>query len=549
MITEKHQASSAVTLGGCDDKLLRGFMRKLFGNKTLIHIVKEKVEKQITPGECFYEISDTGRVGRIYVSQYENVYIGTKCYCTISKTIESVLYNLRFLCNVDSVKVNNKTSSILTVEPSSIMISISSLKDKIVTFIHTLVTQFQMRGTLDLEEANEICKSPELVGVAFTAKLNEQKKKVEEEIEHEKTILELKLKVNGHHQRKVVLLQEIANGKVAVVSSQETTMKPEDELEFLNATISEEENYLQRQGRSLDPEYTRLIIELRTITDLIETRTNINERNRLNTEKALIEAQLKDMMPEVAAIAIKEKELERLKFLEKMTLDPTTRADTTGKSEVTRRTDGLGRVILSSGLEKTLPINRVRIPDALLEKIILKIEYNQDVTISISEIEEYIQSLGRKSDEFTCSINSSKGITIEEDVDSIIVRSSLVGESFTIPPSFKLVSVYDEVDVVRTISDFETPNVKRFDRTIQSSMLYLLFSQYGYDYYLYENLPPNSLERSEYLFKLYKMMIEWKKEVLIDPLSSDNSEDKEPLWYVSMLSDTDYNWKPLLELP
>jgi hypothetical protein len=544
MITEKYQNATASN-GEIDVKLVRGFIRKLFGNKTLIHIVKEKVEKQITAGECFYEIPNvTGRVGRIYISQYENVFVGTKCYGTISKTIDSALYNIRFLCNVNNNSSNRSTSSnggngnnsssnggsnrgsegsnggsVLYLEPSSVTVAISSVKDKIVSFIYTLVTQCQMKGSLDLDEANEASKS--LTSQASSAShksIEDIKRKLENEIQYEQNILLLKSKVHSHRQRTVVIRQEIEKGKVMTVTSEDTKMSLEDELKFLELTIRDEEAYLEKEGRPLDTEYTRVMMEIQTINDLIETRTNPNERKRLSDEKLLLEAQLKEMLPEASNIERKQKELERLKFQE-----ATTKFD------------------------KTSPINRVRIPDPLLEKIILKIEYDQDVTISIGEIEEYIQSLGRKSDEFVCSVHSNKGITVEEDVDNFVIRSSLLGETFTIPQWFKLVSVYDEVDVVRTINDFEQMNVKRFDKTLQPSMLCLLFAQYGYDYTYFESLPSNSLERSDYLFKLYRTMVNWKKETLID-LKSNNDKHEEPLSYVSMLNDNEYNWKPLLHL-
>ena len=140
--------------------------------------------------------------------------------------------------------------------------------------------------------------------------------------------------------------------------------------------------------------------------------------------------------------------------------------------------------------DRTSPIYRVRIPNALLEKIILYVEYHKSVEISLSEIEEYSDLLNKKSEDFVCSVASSHGITTEVDeiADSVIIRSSLIEEvnGITISNSFKLTPNSVKADVMKPIEEFGETNVRKYSGCITKSRMYTLFTQCGLDYHFYQ---------------------------------------------------------------
>ena len=146
--------------------------------------------------------------------------------------------------------------------------------------------------------------------------------------------------------------------------------------------------------------------------------------------------------------------------------------------------------------DRTSPIYRVRIPNALLEKIILYVEYHKSVEISLSEIEEYSDLLNKKSEDFVCSVASSHGITTEVDeiADSVIIRSSLIEEvnGITIPNSFKLTPNSVKADVMKPIEEFGETNVRKYSGCITKSRMYTLFTQCGLDYHFYQMLNSDS---------------------------------------------------------
>jgi hypothetical protein len=486
LFRDKHELLSLLEPIGTslpiEDKALRGFIRALYNGKTPVKFVKEKVERQLAAGEYF-----TNKGTRLYLSQYENFYIGTTCYCSFTKTVESVPYTLRFV-----VSVNEHT---LKVVPSSITISISSSRDKIVKFANSLVVQRKKKGAIDIEEAY---RSSTVSAESLTQDFSAENKKLEEEIELGLKRLSIRSKLNN-----LILEQKRLEAKIAKleeqIASTSDTIKREhrDQLEqrkadgehlgrlsFVNMSIAEYETYLgySDEEKAIQEYVVELESAIEEMTETFDTRTNLEQKEKI---KSQVEA----------AKVVLVSERDKLKHFGR----PETSIE--DKKAHLERNQQLSRI---SAIDETSPINRVRIPKELLEKIILIVEHGcKDVQISLTEVEEYTEMLNKKSNEFTCSVFSMRDITFETDMeDVIIVRSGLLEETFTIQSSYELVPNYGEVELERPMNEFSISNVKRYEELLRKPMLYMLFTCYGFDYFFYEQLT-SKFEKSSYLFNFY----------------------------------------------
>ena len=209
--------------------------------------------------------------------------------------------------------------------------------------------------------------------------------------------------------------------------------------------------------------------------------------------------------------------------------------------EMLKRMAYLERIV---NLDRTSPIYRVRIPNALLEKIILYIEFRKNVEISLTEIEEYAELLNKKTDEFSCSVPSTFGITVESDVsDNIVVRSDLLEEVFYIPSSFKLIPNEQEADIMKPIDDFNVTNVMKFRGNINKQRLHTLFSLCGLDYYFYQTQELSDVGRSSYLLRLYKALVNDNgKSINLGFLTASEADNDDLITYEC--NEEDFDWKP-----
>jgi hypothetical protein len=210
--------------------------------------------------------------------------------------------------------------------------------------------------------------------------------------------------------------------------------------------------------------------------------------------------------------------------------------------EMAKRMAYLERII---NLDRTSSIYRVRIPNPLLEKIILYVEFKKEAQISLAEIEEYSQLLNKKSDEFSCSVPSSYGITVEEDTESYVVRSSLLDETFYIPSVFKLNPNFEDTESKKNIEEFEPANIIKFRGNVNRQRLHTLFSLCGLDYYFYQTQQVSDVDKSAYLLRLYRALIDEtnRDSINLTFLTVGDTDTDDLITYEC--SPVGFNWKPV----
>jgi hypothetical protein len=147
------------------------------------------------------------------------------------------------------------------------------------------------------------------------------------------------------------------------------------------------------------------------------------------------------------------------------------------------------------------PINRIRLPNRLLEKVILNLEFKADIPITLTELDEYRESFDKKSSEYSHATFTSHSLMIEAlEGNQLKVKSDFFGFEISFPWTFDIEPVFEEIDTIKPIDDFSDQSV--VIKEPRESMLVLLFRRNNLDYNVFKqmNVP---LERSAYLYRLY----------------------------------------------